>query len=68
MRVPCTVSSASTKTATETSDQSLPGKHFQAFAQDLLASKRGMAVTLVRSDGTILTRWPQVANQPVLLQ
>lgn len=37
---------------------------FQNFQKVLVDDEPGMAITMVRDDGAILTRWPSVSNQP----
>jgi signal transduction histidine kinase/ActR/RegA family two-component response regulator len=46
---------------------SLSPEYFEVFHSDLAADEPGLAITMLRSDGTILTRWPPLANAPAKL-
>ncbi|MDB5742731.1 MAG: response regulator [Polaromonas sp.] len=41
--------------------------YFQKFYKDIVDEEPGMAVTLLHEDGSILARWPLIANQPTRL-
>jgi signal transduction histidine kinase len=43
---------------------SLRPAYFERFHQDLAADEPGMAITMFRDDGVILSRWPLLANAP----
>jgi len=42
---------------------SLSPTYFENFDKELLTEEPGMAITMLRSDNTVLTRWPPVPNQ-----
>jgi signal transduction histidine kinase/ActR/RegA family two-component response regulator len=43
---------------------SLLPAHFESFHGDLGADEPGLAITLLRDDGVILSRWPPLPNAP----
>jgi signal transduction histidine kinase len=43
---------------------SLLGEYFERFHSDLAADEPGLAITMLRDDGTIFSRWPRLANAP----
>ena len=45
----------------------VPTDVFEKFHDDLAADEPGLAITMLREDGTILTRWPPIPNAPVAL-
>jgi signal transduction histidine kinase len=45
----------------------LSAAYFEKFHRDLVADEPGMAVTMLREDGTILSRWPLLHNAPARL-
>lgn len=46
---------------------SLLPAYFEKFHQDLVADEPGMAITMFRQDGTIMSRWPPVPNAPAAM-
>jgi signal transduction histidine kinase/CheY-like chemotaxis protein len=42
-------------------------EYFERFHGDLVADEPGLAVTMLRADGTILTRWPLLDGAPLTL-
>lgn len=42
----------------------LAASYFEKFHRDLVADEPGLAVTMLREDGAILSRWPAVRNGP----
>lgn len=42
----------------------LLGKYFEQFHADLAADEPGLAITMFRDDGAILSRWPLLAKAP----
>jgi signal transduction histidine kinase/ActR/RegA family two-component response regulator len=46
---------------------SLIPAYFQNFHSDLAADEPGLAITMLREDGVILTRWPPVQEAPARL-
>jgi signal transduction histidine kinase len=43
---------------------SLSPEYFNNFHRDLVADEPGLAITMLREDGSILTRWPPVSDAP----
>jgi signal transduction histidine kinase/ActR/RegA family two-component response regulator len=43
---------------------SVAPSYFERFHSDLAADEPGLAITMLREDGTIYTRWPRLANAP----
>ena len=41
--------------------------YFVQFHSDLVADEPGLAINMLRTDGTIISRWPPLANAPVKL-
>src|SRR5690606_32815299 len=46
---------------------SLIPAYFQKFHSDLAADERGLAITMMRDDGVILSRWPPLPGGPTRL-
>jgi signal transduction histidine kinase len=46
---------------------SLLPAYFEQFHKDLAADEPGLAITMLRDDGVILTRWPVLPNAPPTL-
>ena len=43
---------------------SLQPAYFESFHKDLAADEPGLAITMLREDGVILSRWPPLADAP----
>jgi signal transduction histidine kinase/CheY-like chemotaxis protein len=46
---------------------SLLPTYFEKFHEDLAADEPGMAITMFRQDGTIMSRWPPAPNAPPMI-